>query len=311
MSKDVNVGGQAVIEGVMMRGRDSWAVAIRNAQGGIEVRQEPYESFGERHWWARIPFVRGSVALVESMSIGTKALFWSANKGVEDPEGDEPEISKSAIGISMAFGVAMFLVLFMMGPAAITRYVVDRFVHDPTLANLTEGVIRIAMLVAYMWGLSLMSDVKRLFQYHGAEHKTIAAYEYGDRLTPDAVERYSTRHVRCGTNFIFIVMVLAVITYSFLGRPPLIWRMASRIVLIPIVAGIAYEVIRLAARHIRSRVVRILMAPGLALQAITTRQPDREQLEVAIASLEAVLSEEESREVVERPVLPEAVAIPA
>lgn len=311
MSQEFNVGGQAVIEGVMMRGPDSWSVAVRTPQGDIEVRNEPYKSFGERHAWARLPLVRGSVALAESMSIGTKALFWSANKSAVDPDGTEAELPKSAIALSMAFGVVLFLVLFMMGPAAITRYGVDRFVSDPTLANLAEGGIRITMLVGYMWVLSLMSDVKRLFQYHGAEHKTIAAYEYGDRLTPEAVERYSTRHVRCGTNFLFIVMVLAVLIYSFLGRPPLIWRMASRIALIPIVAGVAYEVIRFAARHVRSRVVRILMAPGLALQGITTRQPDREQLEVAIASLEAVLSEEESREVVERPILPEAVAIPA
>ncbi|RIK09370.1 MAG: DUF1385 domain-containing protein [Acidobacteria bacterium] len=311
MPQEFNVGGQAVIEGVMMRGRESWSVAVRTPQGEIEVRREPYKAFGEKHPWARLPLVRGSVALVESMAIGTKALFWAANKSAVEPDGSEAEIPKSAIAISMALGVLLFLVLFMMGPAAITRYVVDRFVSDPTLANLAEGLIRIAMLIGYMWGLSLMSDVRRMFQYHGAEHKTIAAYEYGDRLAPEAVERYSTRHVRCGTNFLFIVMVLAVLTYSFLGRPPLLWRMASRIVLIPVVAGVAYEVIRLAARHVRSRVVRVLMAPGLALQAITTRQPDREQLEVAIASLEAVLSEQESREAVERPILPEAVAIPA
>lgn len=305
---EYNVGGQAVIEGVMMRGRDSWAVAVRSADG-IEVRREQYLPLGERHWWARIPLVRGSVALIESMAIGTRALFWAANEVAADS--DEDEISGPAIAFSITLGIAIFLVLFMMGPAAITRYGVDRFVDTPILANLVEGLIRIAMLIGYMLVLSFFPEIRRMFQYHGAEHQTIAAYEYGDCLTPEAVERYSTRHVRCGTNFLFLVMVIAVLVYSFLGRPPFLWRLLSRIALIPVVAGVAYELIRLAARRIQSRAVRLLMAPGLALQGITTRRPTRDQLEVAIASLKAVLSEEESRDVAGRTMLPEAVPIPA
>ncbi len=333
MARDYYVGGQAVIEGVMMRGVDSWAVAVRAPDGGIEIRDEPYKSFGERHKWASIPLVRGSVALVESMAMGMRALTWSANQSVagatdevtskraakraekraekrgENGTGDE--LSKAAMATSIALAAVFFIGIFIAGPTLLTRYVIDPFVHRSTVANAIEGLIRLSLFIGYIALISLMPEIRRVFEYHGAEHKTIAAYEYGDRLVPDAVQRYSTRHVRCGTNFMLIVMVLAVAAYAFLGRPPLLWRIASRLVLIPLIAGVSYEVIRLAARHIRNRLVRVLMTPGLWLQALTTRPPSLEQLEVAIASIKAVLPEEEWLEVSERPVLEEAVAIPA
>lgn len=361
MARDTYVGGQAVIEGVMMRGLNSWAVAVRKPDGNIEVRLESHTSFGQRHKWAAKPFIRGAISLGESLVLGMRALTWSAEKGMpvepeaapaevdgksdragasgkseqtqpaeqthkltdrsnvvdfeiqtgEGPEAGNPNLSRGAIALSMSLAVVFFIGVFILTPTLLTKFFVDRFVHQSVLANLAEGAIRLGIFIGYIALISLMPDIRRVFEYHGAEHKTIAAYEYGDRLVPEAVARYSTRHVRCGTSFLLIVMVLAIIVYSFLGRPPLAWRLISRVVLIPVIAGISYEIIRLAARNITSRTVRIFMAPGLALQGLTTREPSLEQLEVAVESLRAVLPESEWREVIERPILEEAVAIPA
>jgi len=285
------MGGQAVMEGVMMRGVRTWAVAVRNPEGEIEIVVHDAPTWAEK--WSHLPIVRGVMNLAESLALGFKALGWSAERQLPEEE----RISSKAMGWTMAFALIFFSAVFLVLPAVGTNALGERLGVDGFAYHLLEGAIRLGIFLGYLTLIGLLPDIKRVFQYHGAEHKAIAAFENDVALTPESAQRFTTQHVRCGTNFLLTVMVMTIIVYSFVGRPPLPWLIASRILLLPLIAGLAYEVIRFSARHMEKRWVRVVMKPGLALQKLTTREPDLEQLEVAIASLRAVFTAEQLAEV--------------
>jgi len=280
-------GGQAVMEGVMMRGRDVWAVAVRTPDRSIHVESHQIHSVAKRHPILRKPFFRGIIALGQAISIGVRALSISANRS--SPE--DVQLSSRQMALSMGVAVVLFIGIFIVGPAVVFRWV-GRNVGSSVLVNAMEGVFRVLLFLGYLVLIGRAKEIRRVFEYHGAEHKTIAAYERDEPLVPERVDRYSTLHVRCGTNFLLIVMVVAILVFALFGNPGLWWRIGSRIVAIPIIAGLAFEVLRLGARYERSRFMRALMAPGLWLQKITTRPPDHGQIEVAIASFNEVLRRE-------------------
>ena len=294
-------GGQAVIEGVMMRGIDRWAVAVRRPDGDIWLECHHTSTAPSRRPWLKWPLLRGCYALVDSLSIGMRALGISANQSVPDDE--EEELSGAAVGASMAFAALLFIGIFIFLPSAATKGIdalIGNVMGDGVWFHLVESFIRIVIFLAYLWSISLISDIRRVFQYHGAEHKTIAAWEHGEVLEPANVDRYSTLHVRCGTNFLILVMLLAVVIYTaggLLVPPPegiawwgaVLYHVVLRIVLLPVVAGAAYEGLRLGAAKGDNLLVRAIMKPGLWLQLITTKQPDPDQIEVAIRSFEAVV----------------------
>jgi uncharacterized protein YqhQ len=292
------MGGQAVMEGVMMRGPRTWAVAVRTPEGEIELAVHDAPNWSER--WSKLPVVRGVTALAESLSLGFKALAWSADRQLPEEE----RISSRAMGWTMAFALIFFSAIFIVMPALGTSALGNAIGVEGFSYHLLEGGIRLTIFLGYLCLIGFVPDIKRVFQYHGAEHKAIAAYENGVELTPESAQRFTTEHVRCGTNFLLTVMVVTIFVYSFVGRPALPWLIASRIILIPVVAGFSYEVIRFAARHMEWRWVRVLMIPGLALQKLTTREPALDQLEVAITSLRAVMTAEQLAEVEARAVTP-------
>jgi uncharacterized protein YqhQ len=285
------MGGQAVMEGVMMRGVRNWAVAVRTLDGDIEVVTHDAPTWAEK--WAKVPIARGVMGLAESLSLGFKALAWSADRQIPEEE----RISSKAMGWTMGIALVFFTGIFIVLPAFVNKGVADAFGVKGFAFHLFEGGIRLAIFLGYLLLIGQMKDIKRVFQYHGAEHKAIAAYENDVEVTAESAQRFSTEHVRCGTNFLLTVMVVTIFVYAFVGRPSLPWLIASRVVLIPVIAGIAYEVIRFSARHMRWRWVRVLMRPGLLLQRFTTRQPSLDQVEVAVASLRAVLTAEQLAEV--------------
>jgi uncharacterized protein YqhQ len=290
--RDAPVGGQAVLEGVMMRGVSVWAVAVRAPTGQIEISSESIVPWARRHRLWRLPVLRGVVALVESMKIGFRALSISANAQLEEDEDGEPEeIGGWVWGLTIAFSVAMAIGLFFVVPVGLTSLIKDRL-GSPFLFWLVEGVLRTAIFIGYIAVISRLEDLRRVFEYHGAEHKTISCYEAEDELVPARAKLYSRLHPRCGTSFLLIVMVLAIFVFAPIGLPAWYWLVLSRILGIPLIAGLSYEVIKWAGKNRRKRWVRGLMWPGLMLQNLTTREPDEEQLAVAIASLEKVLAEE-------------------
>ena len=280
-------GGQAVLEGVMMRGRDHWAIAVRRPDHALHVEAHEIESIAKRHPLLAKPGLRGVIALGQALSIGVKALTISANHAVEDDQ----RLTKGQMAGSMVLAFVLFTAIFILGPYLGFR-LVRRNVPSSLVRNVLEGVLRVLLFLGYLALIGRMKEIRRVFQYHGAEHKTIAAYEHGDPLEPKAVDRYSTLHVRCGTNFLLIVMVLTILVYTAFGSRGLLAGILFRIVAIPLIAGMSYELLRLGARFTKSRTMRILMAPGLWLQKITTRQPDRDQIEVAITAFEEVLRQE-------------------
>jgi uncharacterized protein YqhQ len=289
--RDAPVGGQAVLEGVMMRGVSTWAVAVRTPAGEVDVTSEPLVSWAKRHRLLRLPVVRGVVALAESLRIGYRALAISANAQIPVEDGEEQAIGGVVWGVTIVLSVALAIGLFFVVPVSATSLIRDQL-GSSILFWLVEGVLRTAIFIAYLAAISRLRDLRRVFEYHGAEHKTISCYEAGDRLTPARAERYSRLHPRCGTSFLLVVMVLAIFVLAPIGLPAWYWLVASRVLGIPLIAGLSYEVIKLAGKHRRRRWVRALMWPGLMLQNLTTREPDRSQLEVAIAALEAVLAVE-------------------
>ncbi len=283
-------GGQAVLEGVMMRGRAVWAIAVRRPDHSIHVESHRIESIADRVRLLRWPGFRGVIALGQALSIGMRALTISANRSVEDEE----QLSSGQMAFSMAVAAVFFIAIFVVGPFIGFR-ALRGSVHSSVVRNVLEGVFRVALFLGYLALIGRLKDVRRVFQYHGAEHKTIAAYEHDDTLDPEHVDRYSTLHVRCGTNFLLIVMVLAILVYALFPARGLLWGILSRVIAIPVIAGLSYEMLRLGARFERSLVMRALMAPGLWLQKITTKPPDREQIQVAIASFNEVLRAEGAR----------------
>ncbi len=290
--RDAPVGGQAVLEGVMMRGVSTWAVAVRNPEGQIEISSESLVPWAQRHRVWRLPVLRGIVALGESMKIGFKALAISANAQLEeDEEGEAEEIGGWVWGLTIALSLALAVGLFFVIPVGLTSLIKDQL-GSPFLFWLVEGVLRTTIFIGYIFAISRLPDLRRVFEYHGAEHKTISCYEAEDELIPSRAKLYSRLHPRCGTSFLLIVMVLAIFVFAPLGLPAWYWLLASRILGIPLIAGLSYEVIKWAGKNRRKRWVRAVMWPGLMLQNLTTREPDEEQLAVAIASLERVLEQE-------------------
>ena len=290
--RDAPVGGQAVLEGVMMRGISTWAVAVRNPEGQIEISSEPLVPWAKRHRLWRVPVIRGVVALGESLKIGFKALAISANAQIPpDEEGEQEEIGGWIWGLTIALSLAFSVGLFFVVPVGLTSLIKDQL-DNAYLFWLVEGILRTAIFIGYIVAISRLPDLRRVFEYHGAEHKTISCYEAEDELVPSRAKLYSRLHPRCGTSFLLIVMVVAIFVFAPIGLPAWYWLLASRILGIPLIAGISYEVIKWAGKNRRKRWVRGLMWPGLMLQNLTTREPEEEQLAVAIAALEKVLAEE-------------------
>jgi ribosomal protein L31 len=286
------IGGQAVLEGVMMRGPRNWAVAVRKPDGQIAQVAKPIDPLMARHWTLRLPVVRGVVALGESLAIGFRALSVSANYAAqEELEGDEEpaEIGRWALFFSFAIAIGFALMLFKVGPALLTDWLP---ISSDGWFVIVEGLIRVTVFILYLTLLSLIPSLRRVFQYHAAEHKAINAYEAGEELTPQVAQRYSLIHPRCGTAFLLWVMVIGVFVFALFGRLPWYWLIASRIALLPVIAGIAYEVIRFAGKHQDNRILMTLLAPGLWLQRLTTREPSLDQLEVSIRALREVLERE-------------------
>jgi uncharacterized protein YqhQ len=288
-----NVGGQAVLEGVMMRTPSSWSVAVRRPDGAVSCVSNAISSPASRRAWLRIPVVRGIVALVESLAIGFRALAISASvaSAEEGEDGEQTgEITRGQMIFAFAMAIGFTVIVFKVSPALLTDLLP---IHSTVAFVLVEGAIRVSLLIGYLALISLIPDLRRVFQYHAAEHKAINAYEDGAELTPERVQTYSKIHLRCGTAFLLWVMVIAIFVFALVGRPSLPLLIASRVLLLPVIAGLAYELIRFGGKHPRSRVVRTLLAPGLWLQSLTTREPTLDQVEVSINALQDVLAAEQ------------------
>lgn len=284
----ITYGGQAVIEGVLMRGQKACAVAMRAPDGAIVVHEEKLAGI-YRSRIAKIPFLRGVVLLWDALGLGMRALTISANmQSGEDQKLEGPALYLT-LGLSLTFGVGLFFLL----PAGVGGLAEHYWGWSPWLNNLLEGFLRLVLLVGYIWAIGFMPDVKRLFAYHGAEHKTINAYEAGADLTPESVAKFPLEHARCGTAFMLTLVLLSILVFAVLGPLPLAWRLLSRVIFIPILAGVAVEYIRWTAAHPDSPIVRALIRPNLALQSLTTREPDHAMLEVAIRSFQAMRKAEQ------------------
>lgn len=289
--KPFNYGGQAVLEGVMMRGSRALAVAVRNPEGEIVTRVEPVNQALYNGRISRIPFVRGLTMIWDALGLGMRSLMFSAEVAMGEEVGASfsGPVAWGTVAISLAFGIGLFFVV----PLLIVG-VVDRLIASSLLSNLLEGVVRLSIFVGYVWLIGFMPDIKRVFGYHGAEHKTINAYEAGAELTPASVGRFTTLHPRCGTAFLLSVVVISILLFSLFGRPVLWLRILSRLILIPVVAGLAYEYIRFSARHLDKAWMRAVAAPNLAMQRLTTREPDADMLEVAITAFDCMMAVEKS-----------------
>jgi uncharacterized protein YqhQ len=289
-----NYGGQAVIEGVMMRGSQTLSVAVRNPAGAIVVHTEPLDARIYGGAVARIPFIRGLTLLWDALGLGIKSLMFSAEVALEEEKEEgagnvfEGPMQWGTVIISMSFAVALFFVLPVFLTGAVERLL--GLPETQFVSNLIEGIIRLLLLVGYIWVIGLVPDIERLFGYHGAEHKTINAYEAGAELTPASVDRFPLEHPRCGTAFLLTVVIISILVFSFLPPLSLPVRILSRILLLPVVAGIAYEFIRFTARHQDKLLIRLITKPNLALQRLTTRPPDEGMLAVAIAAFEHMMA---------------------
>jgi len=301
-SGGVNYGGQAVIEGVMMRGPDRVATAVRLPNGSIAVHATPFVSAGKRNRLLRSPVVRGGLTLIESLALGIKALNYSASAamettepgaGAEDATVPQPEQKKAewkttfALSATMVAAFALGILVFFYLPLVIAGRLP---IENSFLFNLVDGVIRVVFFIAYIWGISLWKEMRRVFEYHGAEHKVIFTHEAGQPLTTESARHFATRHPRCGTSFLLIVMVVSILVFMFTGKPHNIGQRFARILLVPVIAGVSYEIMKLSAKKAGRRWAKIISAPGVWLQRITTREPSDEQVEVAIAALSAVLA---------------------
>ena len=272
----------------MMRGKRHWSLAVRRPDGEISLHSQPLNPLADRYRVLKLPVLRGMIALWESLSLGIKTLMMSANESLGE---EEEEISKKEMGISLAVGIILAVGLFIVLPLFAARPV-KWWIPNDSVFVFTEGVIRIVILIVYILVVSRIKQLRRLFEYHGAEHKSIHAFEAGLELEPDNVRRFSPLHPRCGTSFLLIVMVLAIIVFTFVGTPGILWLVLSRLVGIPLIVGLSYEVIKYAGKHKDSAFMKTVMYPGLLLQRLTTREPDASQIEVAIKALEGVLAQE-------------------
>ncbi|MDQ3863307.1 MAG: DUF1385 domain-containing protein [Actinomycetota bacterium] len=292
----MRVGGQAIMEGVLMRSPNFWGMAVRTPSGDVDLRAERFRSITRRNKLFRLPVIRGALSLGETLWLGMKALTLSTNVAL----GEEEELSKKEIAGTLIFALALGLGLFLVAPVLGTKglgSLIGATIKNPLLFNLIEGLIRIAIFIAYLLGITLISkDIKRFFAYHGAEHKAIKVYERGEELVPKNARNLDTSHIRCGTSFVLYVLVLSILVFSLLGVQGWLYMLVSRVIVIPLVAGLAFEFIMWSARHQDSPLVRALVWPGLQLQKLTTREPTDDMVEVAMASLRKVLSmEKEAR----------------
>ncbi len=281
-------GGQALIEGVLMRGSNNVAAAMRAPDGEIVVQKETLEGIYTSKI-KKIPFLRGLIVLWDALGLGTKYLTISAN--VQSEEEDE-KIEGPTLYITLAVSLAIGVGIFFVAPAALSQLFENLFNWSNLLSNLIEGLLRLILILGYIYAVGQIPDIKRVFKYHGAEHKTINAFEAGVELTPEKVKEFSTAHTRCGTAFILILVVLSIIVFTVLGPLSIFWRLLSRVLLIPVLAGIAYEYMRWTANHLKSKCVKILIKPNLALQKLTTSEPDLSMLEVAITAFNTMLKME-------------------
>lgn len=290
----INIGGQAVIEGVMMRAPRAMAIAVRRPSGEIVVKKDEVVPLSERFPVVKLPIVRGAVALFQSLIVGISALNFSANEAIaeEEAEGSEKkELSSWAMAGTMAVAFGFGILLFFIMPLYLTKLMVPVIGQSNLVFNLVDGVIRVAVFLLYIVSISRMNDIQRVFQYHGAEHKSIFAFEAGDPLTVENVRTYSRLHPRCGTSFLLIVMVVSIVIFSMIPKLwPFYLKAASRIVLLPLIAGVSYEFLKWSAKNDQSPLVKLIITPGLALQKLTTREPDDSQIEVAIRSMEEALA---------------------
>jgi uncharacterized protein YqhQ len=286
---DFQYGGQAVIEGVMMRGRDYLAVAVRNSQGEIVIKKDPVGSITKKYPVLKWPFIRGIIALGESFTIGMKALLFSADQFMESVE--ESKLTVWETSLMIGFALIMTVLLFVVLPL-FARSFLNKFLPGFVWGNIVESIMRMAILFLYVFSISFMKDIRRVFAYHGAEHKVINTFEAKQELTVENARKFTTFHPRCGTSFLLFVVIVSAVMFSFLKYDTIWMRLSTRILLLPVVAGISYEIIKFTGKHQDFWLWRALSAPGAWLQKVTTREPDDEQLEVAIQSLVAVLKEE-------------------
>lgn len=288
MGKNLMYGGQAVIEGVLMKGKRDYAIAVRKADNSIKIEEKTAKSISDRLPFLKWPFLRGVITFVETMILGIQAITFSAN---EAAEGEGEELTGTEMAITLLISLVGGILLFVVAPTALTKFL-DNVIKNTVLLNLVEGAIRVGIFFIYILAISKMKDIQRVFEYHGAEHKALWAYEKGNELTVENVQKYKTLHPRCGTSFLLIVMIVAILVFSFLGKQAILWRITSRILLFPVVAAISYELLKFSGRHYELPLIKLLIAPGLWLQKLTTREPDDSQVEVSIAALKAVLAKE-------------------
>jgi uncharacterized protein YqhQ len=281
-------GGQAVVEGVMMRGAGFWAIAVRRPDATIHVESHEIDSIVLRFPLLGKPFFRGIIVLGQSLAIGMRALMVSANQSLEEEE----RLTPRQVALSIVLALALFIGIFIIGPTTLFAWFENRTGGGGVLTLMGEGVFRVALFVAYLWLIGKTKDIHRVFEYHGAEHKTIAAFEHGEELQADLIDRYPKEHVRCGTNFLIIVMIITIFVFTLFGTPALVWRIVSRVIAIPLIAAISYEALRFGAKHPGSLLMRSLMTPGIWLQKITTQPPDHSQIEVAVTSFQELLRRE-------------------
>ena len=298
--KDILVGGQAVMEGVMMRSPHAWGIAVRKSSGEIVTHSEPLERPSEKHKWMGWPVVRGVMTLGHAMSLGFRALKFSANAALDElpanEQGKKVEISGWVAGLNMAFSVLFFIAMYKFLPLLATTELkkINPIFGDQFLFNLVDGLIRIGLFLLFVWGVSLWKDIRRVYEYHGAEHKTVYAFENGDPLNTGEIQKYSTYHPRCGTSFLMTVMIISMLVYMAIPVHTFWARFGIRIALLPVIAGVSYEIIRFAAKH-RGSLFALMTAPGLWLQRITTQPPDDRQVECAIIALDKAMALEKER----------------
>lgn len=311
-----HVGGQALLEGIMMRGKYNWGVAVREPSGGIYLEEHDLASGRDKNKWLRFPIIRGCTAFVESLMLGFKALEIAAEhafddeEGQPDSEGESDSFGKGAMAASMAFGLVLGIVLFIVAPALLTNLIVGEY-DSATLAwNIVDGLLRVAVFVFYIWLIGRMGEIKRMFGYHGAEHKAIHCYEHGLPMTPENARSFPRLHVRCGTAFLIMVMIIAIVVYTVVPIKSLIvaWGVTNpalkltlvilvRILLMPVIAGVSYEItVKWAGSHPENPLVKLILWPGMQMQYLTTREPDDGQIECAIKAMQLVLEREEAQE---------------
>lgn len=284
-------GGQALIEGVMMRGKRYQAMSARLEDGRIVSEVEEFTMLTDRHKFFGLPFIRGTFNMIDSLISGMKALTWSTNVSLAEDE-EEEELTPMEIAMTMIVSIGLGILLFFVLPVVIAHYF-QPLIPGNFLQNIFEGVVRVVVFLLYLFLISRMKEIRRVFQYHGAEHKSIHCYEAGEELTPENAMKHTRLHPRCGTSFLFIVMVISIFVFALVGVENFAWRMASRIVLLPVIAGVSYEVLRYCGKHMDKVWVRAIAWPGMQLQRLTTGEPDSEMLEVAIYSLQKVRAREE------------------